>query len=94
MTQCPHCKEDTLSSFFVHTSNHGKKFSCPTCKKDSEVPSWPKLLSLLVIVVYFIIKNVVEDEVAIGFLIGGFVIFSIIMMTSFSMLPLKTSSKS
>lgn len=76
MVECPHCHKKTISGFKIYFSDPGKELVCSECQKTSTVPSGPKVIGLLLIVMYFFSKPFMEDETAIVALITMLVLFT------------------
>jgi hypothetical protein len=87
MVSCPHCGEQTFSSWKVGFSKAGKELVCPSCGKSAYVPYWPVTLLFGILGVYFFGKLVVPAETAIAFLVVSvvfavsFIHFSIRLLT-------------
>ena len=74
MIACPHCGEETFSSWNVGFSKAGKELTCPSCGKSAYVPYWPVALLAGILGIYFFGKLVVPEKTAIIFLSVAFLI--------------------
>jgi len=88
MAICPYCTNNSISSLKANMSRCGKPLVCSSCHKEVIVPAWPKIVLLIIVSSYFLIRDWFGLESS--FLILSFSISVYFTITSFFLIMSKS----
>lgn len=89
MSKCPHCKQNSISTFKVHSSNPGIIFTCVKCHKKSMTPWWPKAYLIAIVLAYLSIQLYVGFGFEYLPVLSAIIILIIVVSLKFSLLPVQ-----